>query len=314
MSSFEDKKKTGIVFNIQKYSVHDGPGIRTIAFLKGCPLRCQWCSNPESQNRAPELAFNENRCLTLSKCKHCINACVRGAITRRDDDKIVIDRSLCEDCHMPCAEACPANGLIVYGEPRTVDNVLNVVEQDAAFYARSGGGMTLSGGEPMMQGEFAAALLREARRRRLKTTIETCGVAPWSAYEEAGPSLTSLIYDIKHMDKEKHKEHTGGSNEIVLENFKKIVENFPKLPIRVRTPIIPGFNDTVEDVTAIANFIKPFEHVEYEMLPYHRLGTQKYHFLDREYPLGAVNLPQEAMYPLLDAVQKILGERLIVPK
>ncbi len=314
MSSFEDKKKTGIVFNIQKYSVHDGPGIRTIAFLKGCPLRCRWCSNPESQARQPELAFNENRCLTLSKCKHCINACLRGAISRRDDDKIVIDRSLCEGCAMPCAEACPANGLIVYGDSRTVNDVLAVVEQDAAFYARSGGGMTLSGGEPMMQGEFAAALLREARRRRLKTTIETCGVAPWSAYEEAAPSLTSLIYDIKHMDPEKHKEQTGGSNDIVLDNFKKLVENFPKLPIRVRTPIIPNFNDSVEDVVAIANFLKPYEHVEYEMLPYHRLGTQKYHFLDREAPMGDVTLPQEAMYPLIAAVQEILGQRLIVPK
>ena len=314
MSSFEDKKKSGTIFNIQKYSVHDGPGIRTIAFLKGCPLKCRWCSNPESQNHKPELAFNENRCLTLSKCKHCINACLRGAISRREDDKIVIDRTLCKDCSMPCAEACPANSLIIYGEQRTVDNVLNLIEQDAAFYARSGGGMTLSGGEPMMQGDYASALLREARKRRLKTAIETCGVASWSNYEQAAPYLTSLLYDIKHLNSEKHKEYTGGGNEVILENLRNLVENYPNLPIRVRTPIIPGFNDTIEDVLDIANFIKDFPNVEYEMLPYHRLGTQKYHFLDRESPMGDVTLPQEAMYPLISAVKEVLGERLIIPK
>ncbi len=315
MSSFEDRKCCGNVFNIQKYSVHDGPGIRTIAFLKGCPLKCRWCSNPESQESRPELAFNENRCLTVSKCKHCINACERGAITRRDDDKIVINRSLCEGCSMPCSKACPANSLIVYGEHRSVDSVLNVVEQDSAFYTRSGGGMTLSGGEPLMQGDFATALLREARKRRLKTAIETCGVAPWSSFEKAAPHLSSVLFDIKHMDSQRHIEFTGASNERVLDNFTKLVENYPNTPILARTPIIPGFNDSVEAVTAIANFLKPFTHVRYEMLPYHRLGTQKYTFLCRTAPMGDVTLPQEAMYPLIEAVVNILGkDRVHLPK
>ncbi len=314
MSSFEDKKKTGVVFNVQKFSVHDGPGIRTIAFLKGCPLRCRWCSNPESQLREPELAFNENRCLTLSKCQHCVKACPNDAISRRDDDKIIIDRTKCKGCPMPCATACPSKSLTIYGDWRTVDDVLKIVEQDAAFYARSGGGMTLSGGEPMMQGAFACALLREARRRRLKTAIETCGVAPWAAYEEAAPSLTSVLFDIKHMDSAKHKEFTEGDNKIVLDNFTKLAESNPQLPIRCRTPIIPGCNNSVEDVLAIANFIKPFPNVEYEMLPYHRLGTQKYIFLDRECEMGDVTLPPEAMYPLIAAVQGVLGDRLQIPK
>ncbi len=315
MSSFEDKKKKGIVFNIQKYSVHDGPGIRTIVFLKGCPLSCRWCSNPESQAMQPELAFNENRCLTLDKCQYCVKSCIRGAISRRDDGKISIDRSLCTDCDMPCSTSCPAQGLIVYGQSRTVDDVLNVVEQDAAFYARSGGGLTLSGGEPMMQGEFAAALLREARRRRLKTAIETCGVAPWAHFEMAAPHLTSVLFDIKHIDSKKHQEHTGAGNARIHENFTKLATEFPNIPILARTPIIPGFNDSIEDVQAIANFLKPFSHVRYEMLPYHRLGTQKYLFLDRVSPMGNVTLPPEAMYPLIKAVKDVLGEeRVQVPK
>ncbi len=314
MSSFEDKKKKGTVFNIQKYSVHDGPGIRTIVFLKGCPLSCRWCSNPESQAMQPELAFNENRCITLDKCQYCIKHCVRGAITRRDDGKILIDRNMCADCDMPCASSCPANGLIVYGQERTVDDVLSVVEQDAAFYARSGGGVTLSGGEPMMQGEFVVALLREARRRRLKTAIETCGVAPWAHFENAAPYLSSVLFDIKHVDDVKHAEFTGGGTKRIHENFTRLVTEFPNIPVLARTPIIPGFNNSVEDVQAIANFLKPFEHVRYEMLPYHRLGTQKYIFLDRVSPMGDVTLAPEAMYPLIAAAKEILGERLQVPK
>ncbi len=215
---------------------------------------------------------------------------------------------------MPCAAACPAKSLIVYGEKRSVDSVLSVVEQDAAFYARSGGGMTLSGGEPLMQGDFASALLREARKRRLKTAIETCGVAPWAAFEKAAPHLTSVMFDIKHMDPERHKEYTGATNERVLDNFKNLVENFPDIPVLARTPIIPGFNDSVEAVAAIANFLKPFSRVRYEMLPYHRLGTQKYTFLDRTAPMGTVTLPQEAMHPLIKVATEILGaERVYTP-
>ena len=314
MSSFEDKKKTGTVFNIQKYSVHDGPGIRTIVFLKGCSLSCGWCSNPESQARQPELAYNAGRCLTLSKCVRCVEVCVRGALIRQDDDTLRIDRERCKDCSMPCADACPSQGMIIYGSEKSVDDVLRVVEQDAAFYIRSGGGMTLSGGEPLMQIDFAAALLREARRRRLKTAIETCGMVPWTSFEAAAPHLTSVLFDIKHMDSAKHTQQTGRPNTAILENFRKLATEFPSLPILARTPIIPGFNDSVEDVRAIAEFLKPFAHVQYELLPYHRLGTQKYTFLDRVAPMGDVTLPTEIMGPLHKAALDILGDRVQIPK
>ena len=309
----EDSQQRGMVFNIQKYSVHDGPGIRTIVFLKGCALSCRWCSNPESQKREPELAFNAGRCLGVSKCGHCIVACPHGSITLGDDDKLNIDRSRCASCDLPCAAACPAQGLLVYGKERTVDDVLQVVEQDMAFYARSGGGLTLSGGEPLLQGEFAVALLREARTRRIKTAVETCGMVSPDTIREAAPYLNYVLFDIKHMDSAVHEAQTGLPNRRILENFRILAEEFPDLPILARTPIIPGFNDSEKAIDAIAGFLKPFERVEYEMLPYHRLGTQKYQFLDRPVPMGDVKLETEHMNRLQAVAQAILGDRLRVP-
>lgn len=314
MSTFEDRKTKGLVFNIQKYSVHDGPGIRTIVFLKGCPLSCSWCSNPESQRREPELAFNPNRCLTFSKCTRCLQACLRGAIIREADGSLRIDRALCDGCPKNCAEACPAQGLIVYGEERTVEDVLKTVEQDAAFYSRSGGGMTLSGGEPLMQADFALALLREARRRRIKTAVETCGMVPWKTLEAAAENLNYVLYDIKHMDGAAHKDQTGCSNEVILENFRRLAELDPGKPILARTPVIPGFNDSEEAISAIAGFLRPFPNVRYEMLPYHRLGTQKYHFLDRVPPMAEVTLDKSVMPRIIDVARGILGDRVQMPK
>ena len=309
----DDCQRQGMVFNVQKYSVHDGPGIRTIVFLKGCSLSCRWCSNPESQQREPELAFNAGRCLGVSKCGHCIVACPYGSITLGDDDKLRINRSHCTSCHMPCAAACPAQGLLVYGKQRTVDDVLNVVEQDMAFYARSGGGLTLSGGEPLLQGEFAVALLREARARRIKTAVETCGMVSAETVRAAAEYLNYVLFDIKHMDSAEHEAQTGLSNRHILENFRILAEEFPDLPILARTPIIPGFNDSEQAVTAIAQFLKPYERVDYEMLPYHRLGTQKYQFLDRPVPMGEVKLDAEHMNRLQAVAQSILGQRVRVP-
>lgn len=312
MGVMEDKRTKGQVFNVQKYSVHDGPGIRTIVFLKGCPLSCRWCSNPESQHRDPELAYNTGRCLTAAKCKHCMEACTRGAISRNSDDTLSIDRNLCGGCSMPCAEACPAQGLIVYGRERTVDDVINAVEQDMMFYARSSGGMTLSGGEPLMQGAFPLALLREARRRRIKTAIETCGMVPWDVMEEAAENVNYFLYDIKHMDNAKHKEFTGLPNNLARENLVKLSALYPDKTILCRTPIVPGFNDDEATVRAICEFIQPLPNVLYEMLPYHRLGTQKYTFLDRVPLMGDVQLDKSIMPGLRKIANDILGEARVV--
>ena len=203
MGSFEDRKATGTVFNIQKYSVHDGPGIRTIVFLKGCPLSCKWCSNPESQASHPQVAYNKGRCIG---CHRCIKACQHDAITVNEDGTLTLDRSKCDACKtLDCAHACPAQGMIIYGENKTVDQILKEVEKDALFYARSGGGMTLSGGEPLMHADIALPLLREARHRRIKTAVETCGCVPWETLKEAAQYLNYVLFDVKQMDSEKHR-------------------------------------------------------------------------------------------------------------
>ncbi|MDE7371143.1 MAG: glycyl-radical enzyme activating protein [Desulfovibrio sp.] len=309
----DELAREGMVFNVQKYSVHDGPGIRTLVFLKGCALRCRWCSNPESQHHHPELAWNAGRCIGLSKCGHCIEVCPHGALTPGDDDKPKLDRSRCGECDMPCARACPSQGLIVYGQKRTVGDVLDRVEQDMAFYARSGGGMTLSGGEPLLQKDFAVALLKNGRKRRMKTAVETCGMVPEENIREAAPHLNFALFDLKHLDREVHKAHTGAHNDRILANFRILVEECPELPILARTPIIPGFNDNADAIAQIAEFIRPFERVRYELLPYHRLGTQKYQFLHREPPMGDVTLDKSVMSTLQKTARGIIGDRLQVP-
>lgn len=280
-------------------------------FLKGCPLHCRWCSNPESQHRKPELAWNAGRCLGLAKCGHCYKTCTKGAITPTEDGAPHVNRELCGDCERLCADACPAQGMIVYGKKRTAKDVLDTVEQDMAFYARSGGGMTLSGGEPLAQKDFATALLRQARKRRMKTAIETCGMVPEDNIRSAAPYLNSALFDIKHIDSAIHKEATGAENGPILRNFQILSEEFPKIPVLARTPIIPGFNDDKEVIAQIADFLKPFPNVRYEMLPYHRLGTQKYQFLSRKPPMGEVVLDKSILPSLLETARSILGERVL---
>lgn len=309
-SSFADRKVTGCVFNIQKFSVHDGPGIRTIVFLKGCGMRCSWCSNPESQALVPEKAYNENRCIGLDKCVRCVEACTRSAITRTESGKISINRHRCEGCENFCVEACPAQGIIIYGQTRSVEDIVTIVEQDAIFYARSEGGMTLSGGEPLLQKDFLLALLREAKRRRINTAMETCGFAPWENLQEACEHLDSILFDIKSLDPVKHKECTGAPLDAVLDNFTKMMAHYPNLPVHVRTPIVPGVNDTVADILPIAELTAKYPNADLELLPYHRLGTQKYLFLGREYPMGDVALGDTVMDTLLAAVKNVTAVKI----
>lgn len=303
MTPKEIQSTTGIVFNIQKYSVHDGPGIRTVVFLKGCPLSCKWCSNPESQSFKPQLAYNRNRCITLSECVRCAEVCGVGSLTRGEDDRIDVNWDTCTNC-VACADVCPAGALITYGEKQAVKDVIDQVEKDASFYARSGGGLTLGGGEPFAQPEFALALLKESKRRYMKTAVETCGQASIDTILEACKYLNMMMFDIKSMDSAKHKEFTKVGNELIIENFKAIREAFPKLRIRVRTPVVPGFNDTIEDIQAIVDFLKDYD-VEYELLPYHRLGTQKYTNTGVDYPLGDISLDNDSYLELLEISKQI---------
>lgn len=289
-----NSKKSGIVFNIQKYSVHDGPGIRTVAFIKGCPLSCKWCCNPESQNPYPQLAYNRDKCLTFENCIRCKDVCTADAIQKDGANRARINRELCSDCLL-CTENCPPLALKAFGQEVSVDQVISSVEEDGAFYSRSGGGLTLSGGEPMHQPDFAIALLQEARRRRIHTAMETCGHCKGADLETACGSLNTLLYDIKVMNPQKHKQFTGVTNELILANLKRVCTAHPNLPVLVRTPIIPGINDSQEEIRLILEFIQNIPNVRYEMLPYHRMGKPKYEYLGNDFPMGDTVLDDDTM-------------------
>jgi pyruvate formate lyase activating enzyme len=284
----------GIVFNLQRYSVHDGPGIRTVVFLKGCPLACRWCSNPESQAPAPQLAYHRERCLGLDQCDRCLAACAPQAILRGEDGRPSIDRRRCNDC-LDCARVCPPRALRGYGEVMTVADCLEAVEAEEVFYARSGGGLTLSGGEPLYQTGFTLALLAEARRRHIHTAMETCGYVRWEDLAAACAQLDFLLYDLKSMDAEKHRAFTGVSNALILENLGRVRRRFTALPVRVRTPIVPGFNDRVEDIRPILEHLRALSGPRFEALGYHRLGRPKYGYLGREFPMADGPLGPEAV-------------------
>lgn len=312
-----NKNKYGYVFNIQRYSLHDGPGIRTLVFLKGCPLRCKWCSNPESHLSHPELAYNTNKCIGTEECSICLRVCHSGALgvgngnnkTDSGNNKIKINRELCDSC-LKCAEVCPSKALISFGKLVSIEDVLNAVEKDSIFYSRSGGGLTIGGGEPLMQPEFTAGLVKEAKRRRINTSLETCGYAEWNAIEKVCAHLDTIFFDIKCIDSAKHKEFTGVENKKILENFRKLCKRFPNTPIIVRTTIIPGFNDSEGDIVAIANFINnipSIPNVQYELLAYHRLGESKYEFIGREYLLSsALTVNKER----IESLKKIAKSKL----
>lgn len=282
-----------LLFNIQRFSVHDGQGIRTLIFTKGCPLRCRWCSNPESINPFPEISFIKERCIGTTECGRCRRICPTTAI-EVENSKIVINRALCINC-AECAKICPAKAIRTFGEFVAVDDVLKKIEEDNAFYARSGGGVTVSGGEPLLQAKFVQQLFKSAREHGLSTAIETSGHANWLAVERACEYADQIFYDIKHMDPEKHKLFTGVTNKRILENIERISNRFRDIPIIVRTPIVPEYNDTEENIEAIANFLKGIKTVkEYELLPYHGLGAPKYIQLGREYHLKDLSSPSQA--------------------
>lgn len=292
----------GVVFNIQKYSLHDGPGIRTLVFLKGCPLRCRWCSNPESQRPDPELAFNPGKCIGVKECGFCLGHCPVGALQEGEDGRVRVNRISCRES-FACVDVCPSHALNVFGKWMSVDEVLRAVEADGPFYSRSGGGLTLSGGEPLLQADFACDLLRQAKERRIDTSIETCGMVEWDSLERACRYLDSILFDIKSMDGDKHKEFTGASNDRILENFVFLCDRFPELEKHVRTPLIPGFNDTAEEIGAILDFLADKPNVRFELLGYHRLGLPKYHYLGRDCLMGELVLDEDRFEFLKEMVE-----------
>lgn len=287
----ERSEEKGIIFNIQHFSINDGPGIRTVVFMKGCPLRCRWCANPESQRHLPEIGWTSGECIS---CGSCVRELMDLGISFDPESGVIWDRAEVTD---PDAAArirrtCPAKALHVIGEEKTVTEVLREVEKEGAFYRPSGGGLTLSGGEPLMQPAFTCAILRGARRRRIHTAIETSGYASWEVFREVLSLLDYLLIDVKCLDPEKHRTYTGVSNEEILRNLRRAREAFPDLKIRIRTPVIPGVNDTEDEIRDISALARELS-CEYEILKYHKLGEPKYASLHRPYPMGDAELSDE---------------------
>jgi pyruvate formate lyase activating enzyme len=284
----KNNKLTGVIFSIQRFSIHDGPGIRTTAFFKGCSLRCFWCHNPEGVQPGAEIQYFAERCIG---CGECVIACPEGAHLLEGGMR-TYDRSRCIVCGT-CLDTCYTGALERTGTCYTVEQALAELVRDRAFYDESGGGITLSGGDPLVQAGFAKALLQACRAAGLHTALETAANCRWEILEAVLPFTSLIMMDIKHMDPEKHRSATGVSNHHILTNAARLAEM--GMPLIFRTPVIPGVNDTPEEIGAIAHFIRQitlagqqhgyYQDIQpaYELLPFHQLAAGKYHSLGLEY-------------------------------
>lgn len=296
----QDTEISGTVFNIQKYSIHDGPGIRTTVFLKGCPLACEWCQNPESQSREPEIMINRNLC---TGCGRCVSECAAGACSLSEGFSVT-DRDKCLVCGR-CVEFCPNEARKVSGMTMTVDQVVKEVLKDLKFYENSGGGVTISGGEATFQPDFTIAILKKCKESGLHTAIETCGYTSWEVLESVLEHTDLVLFDIKHMDDDLHRRGTGVSNRKILDNARKTAGQKPMI---VRVPLIPGFNDTEQDVREIAAFAATLsKDIDVELLAYNPLGEGKYESLGK----GSIEHKQVQSEEYIEGLRSVVRKELM---
>ena len=284
---------TGNIFNIQRFSIQDGPGIRTTVFLKGCPLKCLWCSNPESQSPAPMIAHRDSLC---NGCEKCIYVCAEDAIRlSKSSEKyeIKIDRERCNSCGK-CIKVCTVGALKVYGQTMTIDEVFDEVRKDSDFYSNSGG-VTAGGGEPLMQADFVTELFRRCNQIGIHTTLDTCGYASITTLEKVLDETKLVLFDLKLMNSQLHKQFTKKDNKIILRNAQLILAK--GVPMMIRIPLIPGITDSEENLVETANFVSELDSaLHVDLLPYHRFGESKYKMLDRDYQLaGKGSLSKEQL-------------------
>lgn len=278
---------TGIVFDIKKYSIHDGPGIRTTVFFKGCPLRCWWCHNPEGQVRNVELVMRESRCI---HCGSCLPACDRGAISR-NGKRFITNRELCNNCGL-CTEVCNSEARELIGRDMSVEQVMAEIDRDIPFYDESGGGVTLSGGEPLFQPDFAFALLQASKIKEIRTTLDTCGYVSWDTFEQVRDYVDLFMYDLKLLNNARHRHFTGVSNEMILKNLRTLSQLGHNIILRV--PIIPGVNDDPDNLSQLGSFAASLPHLKsVDLLPYHRIGIDKYARLHQVYRLPDTRSPSD---------------------
>lgn len=275
-----DGGPTGLIFDVQAHSVHDGPGTRTTVFLNGCPFACQWCCNPEGLSRKPVLMHRGNRC---KACGNCFRACPNGAITQGPDNKPVFDRVICATCDShDCVGVCYNEGLVLSGKSYTVEELIDIFQRDRQFWG-SRGGVTFSGGEPLLQKNFMLPLLRRCREIRINTCVETTAGLSSAWFMEAASLLDWIFVDIKTMDPEAHRRMTGASNALTLRNIRLLAESDLDCFVVVRIPVVCGFNDTEENIRATARFVRDCGLEVINLLPFHRLGESKWKQLGKEY-------------------------------
>ncbi|MCL1951204.1 MAG: glycyl-radical enzyme activating protein [Oscillospiraceae bacterium] len=278
--------ETGMVFDIQRTSVHDGPGIRTTVFLKGCNLRCFWCHNPESWRADADLLFYPTKCIG---CGKCLAACPWGCHSMTPAGGHAISREKCTQCGA-CVKKCYPGALVLSGRERSVEDVMKTVRADAAFYQNSGGGVTVSGGEPLLQPEFTLALLKAAKEENIHTALDTAGHVAFSVFERVSPYVDLLLFDCKCMDSTVHKQATGAGNERILENLRRLGQG--STPVWVRVPVIPGVNDMEQNMTALREFLSGLPAVQrLDLLTYHNLGAGKHANLGGEYAHKELKAP-----------------------
>jgi len=272
----------GLVFDVDRFSVHDGPGIRTTVFLKGCPLRCRWCHSPESQEGRPQLLYQQARCIS---CHTCAGVCPAGAVECREDG-ISVNREACREC-FACTWRCPAGALRKTGTIMKAEEIIALAMRDRHYYLASGGGITLSGGEPLAQPAFSAEILHRCHLLGIHTTMETCGYGDTEALTAMARDTNLILYDIKILDAEKHRAYTGVSNERILRNLWALcAEDGLRKKVYVRMPLIPGVNDSRADVADVASMLRTLGVKRMDVLPYNPLAAEKYAWIGKDYPLG----------------------------
>ena len=299
----------GIIFNIQRYTINDGPGIRTEIFMKGCPLKCRWCSNPESQNTAIEPGVYSSKCISEDKCGLCIAACRQQALLFAGGSIAGIDRSRCIGC-MKCAAACPAEAVRAWGEKMSLDEVMAVIEKDRAFYEKSGGGVTVSGGEPLVQKDFTRSILKACREAGIHTCLESTFCTDRETAEAAAEYADLLISDIKHMDSEIHKKYTGAGNEKILANLKRLAACGHDMILRI--PVIPGINDDMENIIKTADYIE--DNIGdrlrvLQLLSFMRMGEEKYLSLGRTYEMDSLEFDREEFQQRVEDIAAYFNSR-----
>lgn len=278
-------ERKALIFNVQKYNMYDGPGIRTLVFFKGCPLRCKWCANPEGLERKFQVMYKRNSCVD---CGACVDVCPVGihVISNETGKHEIVREKDCIGC-MKCVSVCPSAALNIAGEVKTISELLKIVEEDVAFYDISGGGVTLGGGEVTAQPEAALNLLMACKREGINTAIETCGYTKTETILKIAEYVDLFLFDIKHMDPVKHNELVGVSNELILTNIKELLHH--RYNVKVRMPMLKGINDSREEIDAVIKFLMPFRDDKnfkgVDLLPYHKLGVNKYNQLDMKYPI-----------------------------